>query len=40
MIDFVEERAPEGYADVHDVATAEELRAIVGDYEKLQVAGR
>ena len=40
VIDFVEERAPEGYADVHDVATAEELRAIVGDYEKLQVAGR
>ena len=40
VIDFVEERAPEGYEDVHDVATAEELRAIVGDYEKLQVAGR
>lgn len=40
VIDFVEDRAPAGYNDVHDVATAEELRAIVGDYEKLQVAGR
>jgi 2-polyprenyl-6-methoxyphenol hydroxylase-like FAD-dependent oxidoreductase len=35
VIDFVEERAPDGYADVHDIATAEELRAIVGDYESL-----
>ena len=35
VIDFVEERAPDGYEDVHDVATAEELRAIVGDYEVL-----
>lgn len=40
VIDFVEERAPDGYDDVHDVATEEELRAIVGDYERLQVAGR
>ncbi|KZY37138.1 salicylate 1-monooxygenase [Roseovarius sp. HI0049] len=40
VIDFVEERAPEGYDDVHDVATEAELRAIVGDYEVLQVAGR
>lgn len=40
VIDFVEARAPEGYSDVHDVATEEELRAIVGDYERLQVAGR
>lgn len=40
VIDFVEERAPEGYEDVHDVATEAELRAIVGDYEVLQVAGR
>lgn len=40
VIDFVEARAPEGYADVHDVASEEELRAIVGDYEVLQVAGR
>lgn len=40
VIDFVEERAPEGYEDVHDVATEAELRAIVGDYEKLQVTGR
>ena len=35
VIDFVEARAPDGYEDVHDVATAEELRAIVGDYEVL-----
>ncbi len=40
VIDFVEDRAPEGYTDVHDVASEEELRAIVGDYERLQVAGR
>ena len=40
VIDFVEDRAPEGYEDVHDVATEAELRAIVGDYEVLQVAGR
>ena len=35
VIDFVEERAPDGYEDVHDVARPEELRAIVGDYEEL-----
>lgn len=35
VIDFVEDRAPGGYRDVHDIATAEELRAIVGDYESL-----
>jgi len=35
VIDFVEERAPEGFADVHDIATPDELRAIVGDYEDL-----
>ncbi|RDC71806.1 flavin-dependent oxidoreductase [Rhodovulum sp. 12E13] len=41
VIDFVEERAPEGgFADVHDVATADELRAIVGDYEALAGFGR
>lgn len=40
VIDFVEARAPEGYDDVHNVASEEELRAIVGDYEVLQVAGR
>ncbi|MEE4120847.1 MAG: flavin-dependent oxidoreductase [Paracoccaceae bacterium] len=41
VIDFVEERAPEGgFADVHEVATADELRAIVGDYETLAGFGR
>src|SRR6056297_3518253 len=35
VIDFVEERAPGGYDDVHDIATADELRAVVGDYESL-----
>lgn len=35
VIDFVEDRAPDGYRDVHDIATSEELRAIVGDYESL-----
>ncbi|MFQ6546556.1 flavin-dependent oxidoreductase [Aestuariibius sp. 2305UL40-4] len=35
VIDFVEARAPEGYSDVNDVATPDELRAIVGDYEDL-----
>ncbi len=41
VIDFVEERAPEGgFADVHDVATADELHDIVGDYETLAGFGR
>ncbi|MDP0927691.1 flavin-dependent oxidoreductase [Paracoccus onubensis] len=35
VIDFVENRAPDGFADIHDIATPEELRAIVGDYETL-----
>jgi 2-polyprenyl-6-methoxyphenol hydroxylase-like FAD-dependent oxidoreductase len=35
VIDFVEDRAPDGFSDVHEVATEEELRAIVGDYEVL-----
>ncbi len=40
VIDFVEARAPNGFEDVHDIATEEELHAIVGDYERLQVSGR
>ncbi|MEM6824729.1 MAG: flavin-dependent oxidoreductase [Pseudomonadota bacterium] len=40
VIDFVEARAPKGFEDVHDVATPEELRAIVGDYEALAGFGR
>lgn len=35
VIDLVEERAPDGFGDLDDVATPEELRAIVGDYQKL-----
>lgn len=35
VIDFVENRAPDGFADIHEVATPEELRGIVGDYETL-----
>ncbi|RJE89407.1 flavin-dependent oxidoreductase [Paracoccus onubensis] len=35
VIDFVENRAPDRFADIHDIATPEELRAIVGDYETL-----
>jgi len=34
VIDLVEERAPEGFANLSDVAADEELRAIVGDYQK------
>ena len=33
VIDFVQARAPNGFADVHDVASPEDLRAIVGDYQ-------
>ena len=35
VIDLVEERAPEGFDDLHDVATDAELRAIVGDYQRM-----
>ena len=35
VIDFIEARAPDGFADLADVATPDELRAIVGDYEDL-----
>jgi 2-polyprenyl-6-methoxyphenol hydroxylase-like FAD-dependent oxidoreductase len=35
VIDFVEERAPEGFTDLDAVASPEELRAIVGDYQRL-----
>lgn len=34
VIDFVQARAPEGFYDIHDVASPEELRQIVGDYQK------
>ena len=35
VIDLVEERAPQGFADLDEVARPDELRAIVGDYQKL-----
>ena len=35
VIDFVEERAPEGFTDLDAVASPEELREIVGDYQRL-----
>ncbi len=35
VIDLVEERAPDGFEDINDVATPDELRAIVGDYHQM-----
>ena len=35
VIDLVESRAPDGFANVEQVARPEELRAIVGDYQTL-----
>jgi 2-polyprenyl-6-methoxyphenol hydroxylase-like FAD-dependent oxidoreductase len=35
VIDFVEARAPDGFGDVREVASPEELRSIVGDFEDL-----
>ncbi|MEM1047016.1 MAG: flavin-dependent oxidoreductase [Pseudomonadota bacterium] len=35
VIDLVEQRAPDGFEDLHDVATPDELRAIVGDYNTM-----
>ena len=35
VIDLVEARAPDGFADLHQIATPEELTAIVGDYQKM-----
>lgn len=35
VIDFVEMRAPDGFDDIDAVAAPEELRAIVGDYQRL-----
>ena len=35
VIDLVEDRAPNGFDNLHDVATPEELRAIVGDYSQM-----
>jgi 2-polyprenyl-6-methoxyphenol hydroxylase-like FAD-dependent oxidoreductase len=35
VIDFATERAPDGFRDVADIATREELAAIVGGYARL-----
>ena len=35
VIDLVEERAPDGFEDINNVATPDELRAIVGDYHQM-----
>ena len=35
VIDLIEQRAPEGFSDLHDVATPDELRSIVGDYSQM-----
>ena len=35
VIDFVEQRAPDGFTDLDAVASSDELRAIVGDYQRL-----
>ena len=35
VIDLVEERAPDGFDDINDVASPAELRAIVGDYHQM-----
>jgi len=40
MLDIVEERAPQGFSDVHAVLPADELERIVGDYKKLAAQDR
>tara|TARA_B110000285_G_scaffold224990_1_gene282572 strand:+ start:399 stop:587 length:189 start_codon:yes stop_codon:yes gene_type:complete len=35
VIDLIEERAPDGFAALDDVASPGELRAIVGDYQTM-----
>jgi 2-polyprenyl-6-methoxyphenol hydroxylase-like FAD-dependent oxidoreductase len=35
VIDLIEDRAPEGFTQLDDVATPDELRAIVGDYQTM-----
>ena len=35
VIDLVEARAPDGFNDINDVASPDELRAIVGDYQQM-----
>jgi 2-polyprenyl-6-methoxyphenol hydroxylase-like FAD-dependent oxidoreductase len=40
MLDIVEERAPQGFADLEAVLPASELERIVGDYKKLAAQDR
>jgi len=40
MLDSVEERAPQGFADLESVLPATELERIVGDYKKLAAQDR
>ncbi|MDP3159643.1 MAG: flavin-dependent oxidoreductase [Reyranella sp.] len=40
MLDIVEQRAPQGFADLESVLPAEELEKIVGDYKKLVAQDR
>ena len=40
MLDLVEQRAPQGFADLESVLPAEELEKIVGDYKKLAAQDR
>ncbi len=35
VIDLIEERAPDGFDDINDIATPDELRAIVGEYHQM-----
>jgi hypothetical protein len=35
VIDLVQARAPNGFEDIHDVVSDEDLSQIVGDYQKL-----
>ena len=40
MLDIVEQRAPQGFADLESVLPSDELERIVGDYKKLAAQDR
>jgi len=40
MLDLVEQRAPQGFADLESVLPSDELERIVGDYKKLAAQDR
>jgi len=40
MLDIVEERAPQGFANLENVLPADELNGIVADYKKLVAQDR